>query len=40
MIYILDTNTCIFWLKDVGNVRLQVNSHVDDKITTNVIKCR
>jgi tRNA(fMet)-specific endonuclease VapC len=37
MTYILDTNTCIFWLKDVGNVRQQVNAHVDDKITTNII---
>lgn len=37
MIYILDTNTCIFWLKDAGNVRQQVNAHIDDKITTNII---
>lgn len=37
MIYVLDTNTCIFWLKDVGNVRQQVNAHGDDKITTNII---
>lgn len=37
MIYILDTNMCIFWLKDVGNVRHQVNAHIDDKITTNII---
>jgi len=37
MIYLLDTNTCIFWLKDVGNVRHQVNAHIDDRITTNII---
>lgn len=37
MIYILDTNTCIFWLKNVGKVRDQVNAHVDDKVITNII---
>jgi tRNA(fMet)-specific endonuclease VapC len=37
MIYILDTNTCIFWLKNAGKVRDQVNAHADDKITTNII---
>ena len=37
MIYILDTNTCIFWLKDTGKVRERVNAHTDDKITTNII---
>ncbi len=37
MTYILDTNTCIFWLKDVGNVRQQVNAHAEDRITTNIV---
>ncbi len=37
MICLLDTNSCIFWLKDVGNVRQQVNAHEDDRIVTNVI---
>ncbi len=37
MIYILDTNTCIFWLKNAGNVRNQVNAHSADKITTSIV---
>lgn len=37
MIYILDTNTCILWLKGVGNVRQQVNAHEEHTITTNII---
>lgn len=37
MIYLLDTNTCIFWLKNVGNVRERVNSHEDDEVTTSII---
>ncbi len=37
MTYILDTNTCIFWLKNTGNVREQVNAHSEDRITTNIV---
>jgi len=37
MTYILDTNACIFWLKNVGNVRQRVNEHTEDRITTNIV---
>lgn len=37
MIYILDTNTCIFWLKGDENVRQQVNVHSNDRVTTNIV---
>lgn len=37
MKYILDTDTTIFWLKDVGNVKNNINAHQKDIITTTII---
>ena len=37
MKYILDTNTCVFWIKDVAAVKDNINSHHRDDITTTII---
>jgi len=37
MKYILDTNTIIFWLKNVENVKNNINIHQKDIITTTII---
>lgn len=37
MIYILDTNSIIFWLKGIGSLEEQINAHENETITTTII---